>query len=919
MEDSRSDSVNLKWYEKFSFTIVVRTENFFYSLGYRVASRPVLTIILCWTFVIMASLGFLRFRQEKNPMKLWVPSNSEFVHDADWLMRTFQRGFRPEVAIIEAEDVLTPDVLQKVALLEEKVANSRTTTGISWKDICFKIPEVDGSMDFMLKPEKSYRKTNETDIAFDPSFHWNAATFCRMVDAMDKECYVNSILDLWGHNNRKLAKLTKEDILNKINTNEYSLVLGRLKNYRSLIGGLSYNSSGHIIGAKSLQIIWFSDLNFTTIDMDKIGNNAGTADWASVECLEWENVFEEIMASEDTSLYDLSYMSARSFGDISGKTMFQDIDILMVGVVIMVIYVQFVISKFNYVEMRVLLGCAGLLAVGMSFVVGCGLCSLFGISYGPVHTSLPFLLMGLGVDDMFVIIACWEQLSPVRKRLPLPERIGYMLKHGGVSITVTTLTDVMAFVIGATTILPCLQSYCIYAAVSVLMTFLFVITFFVACFALDQRRLEQGRNGIAPWIKYKNYKPNECSQRDLSGRIFHSVYSKVILTWPGKLLVVLVTAVCLGFSVESIFRLEQRFDPAWFIPRHTFLGEFIADRSKYFPTSGFDAGIFIGAINYTEELPRLNDMMDQLENSTDIVTDTHGWIKPFREYVKVYYRKDAFMGELSDNEFDLYLSKFLFSPRGARFQANFRFKRDLECGIPASKILMSSVDFRFLQFNGPKEHLPAMRRIMSISKGMNLTTGDKFSTAWSKIFATWITDELIDTEVLRNMGLALVCVMACTLVLIANVQMCFWIFLCVVLSMVNVCGFMQRWGLTIDLASCIGLQLAIGLCVDYATHIGHTFLTQSDGTKNERVLTTVTTIGSAVLYGGLSTLIGVGMLGLSDAYTFQTFFKIFLLVILFGLYHGVVLLPVVLSWIGPKPYYSHTHKTVLPSENVLLQ
>lgn len=30
--------------------------------------------------------------------------------------------------------------------------------------------------------------------------------------------------------------------------------------------------------------------------------------------------------------------------------------------------------------------------------------------------------------------------------------------------------------------------------------------------------------------------------------------------------------------------------------------------------------------------------------------------------------------------------------------------------------------------------------------------------------------------------------------------------------------------------------------------------------------------------------------------------QIFFLVVLFGLFHGVVLLPVILSWIGPKPY-----------------
>lgn len=134
--------------------------------------------------------------------------------------------------------------------------------------------------------------------------------------------------------------------------------------------------------------------------------------------------------------------------------------------------------------------------------------------------------------------------------------------------------------------------------------------------------------------------------------------------------------------------------------------------------------------------------------------------------------------------------------------------------------------------------------------------------------------QLIDKEVLRNLELALLCVMACTILLIANWQICSWIFLCVLLTMLNVCGFMQRWGLTIDLVSCIGLELAIGLCVDYATHIGHTFLTIYNGTRKERALRTVSSIGSAVLFGGVSTFIGVFMMSQSQAYTFQSFFKV---------------------------------------------
>lgn len=96
------------------------------------------------------------------------------------------------------------------------------------------------------------------------------------------------------------------------------------------------------------------------------------------------------------------------------------------------------------------------MSVGMAFISAIGLCSFLGIPYGPVQTSLPFLLMGLGVDDMFVMMASWQKVqrehpSP-RDPSTLPERIAMMLQMAGSSITITSFTDVVAFVIGSITV-----------------------------------------------------------------------------------------------------------------------------------------------------------------------------------------------------------------------------------------------------------------------------------------------------------------------------------------------------------------------------------------------------------------------------------------------------------------------------------
>jgi len=65
--------------------------------------------------------------------------------------------------------------------------------------------------------------------------------------------------------------------------------------------------------------------------------------------------------------------------------------------------------------------------------------------------------------------------------------------------------------------------------------------------------------------------------------------------------------------------------------------------------------------------------------------------------------------------------------------------------------------------------------------------------------------------------------------------------------------------------------------------------------------------GPAVLNGGTSTFLAFVALAFSSSYIFKTFFKIFFLVVVFGLYHGLVYLPVLLSLIGPKTSASGGH------------
>ena len=151
----------------------------------------------------------------------------------------------------------------------------------------------------------------------------------------------------------------------------------------------------------------------------------------------------------------------------------------------------------------------------------------------------------------------------------------------------------------------------------------------------------------------------------------------------------------------------------------------------------------------------------------------------------------------------------------------------------------------------------------------------------------------------RNLGLSITAVVIITFLLLCNVQICLMVVLMVTISLADIIGFLHFWDITIDIISCINIVLSVGLCVDYAVHIGHAFLV-ARGSRQERTVEAVMTIGPAVLNGGFTTFLALVLCYFSTGHVLLTFFKVFTLTVSFGLFHGVILLPVILSLFGPS-------------------
>lgn len=122
---------------------------------------------------------------------------------------------------------------------------------------------------------------------------------------------------------------------------------------------------------------------------------------------------------------------------------FKDARLLFVGYMIVFIYVCFMLGKFSFVHQRFFLSLGGVLGVIMGMIVSYSICSSAGFFYGPTHAVIPFLLLGIGIDNMFVIRQCLATLSQEERKGSLEEIMSRVMGRAGVAITITSITGLL--------------------------------------------------------------------------------------------------------------------------------------------------------------------------------------------------------------------------------------------------------------------------------------------------------------------------------------------------------------------------------------------------------------------------------------------------------------------------------------------
>ncbi|XP_064202661.1 patched domain-containing protein 3 [Anguilla rostrata] len=512
--------------------------------------------------------------------------------------------------------------------------------------------------------------------------------------------------------------------------------------------------------------------------------------------------------------------------------------------------------------------------------------------------TAPFLILGIGVDDMFVLISYWQKTNVHDK---VEDRLAETYKHAAVSITITTLTDVLAFYIGVMTPFGSVQSFCLYTGTAVLFCYIYSITFFGAILALNGKREESNRHWLTCMkIREKTCPPERSrwysiccvggvydretnAEEALPINDFIKKYYGPFLTKNyTKCFVVFLYALYLCVSVYGCSNVQEGIELKNLASDDSYVVEYYTHEDEYFSVYGPNVMVVVEkTVPYWEESVRSNlkKCLKDFQMLTYVDQELFtSWLDAYGAYLE--------KSSLDLNNKTVFMEKL---PAFLKLAPAFRQDLNLTNGeIHASRFFIQTVNITSaLQ---EKNMLSELR--------LTAKTCPVPLLVYHPAFIFFDQYAVIVTNTIQNILVATAVMLVISLLLIPNPLCSLWVTFAIASVIVGVAGFMALWGVNLDSISMINLVICIGFSVDFSAHISYAFVSSSKSTVNEKATDALHSLGYPIVQGAVSTILGVVVLSVAESYIFRTFFKIMLLVISFGLVHGVVFIPVFLTFFG---------------------
>ncbi|KDR83373.1 hypothetical protein GALMADRAFT_132830 [Galerina marginata CBS 339.88] len=580
----------------------------------------------------------------------------------------------------------------------------------------------------------------------------------------------------------------------------------------------------------------------------------------------------------------------------------------------------FVGSKFT-------LGLFGILLVVLSVSTSFGLFSFLGVKVTLIIAEvIPFLVLAVGVDNVFILVHELDRqnflhgpnaasqsyqgpgfsapMSPTHShRSPfdstqdeidaasmpqylLPEeRVARTLAKMGPSILLSTITETLAFALGALVPMPAVRNFALYAAGSVLLNATLQVTVFMSALLLDLKRYEASRIDCFPCIRLPPRialldAPNTNSGLGRIGRFIRRYYAPFLLKPIVKAVVLIFFGGVFVASVISMQHIQLGLDQRLALPSDSYLVNYFDNLDAYldvgppvyFVSSDLDVTKRVGQQALCGRFTTCDDLSiaNRLEaerkrtESSFIAEPTASWIDDFLRWLNPSNSQccrvrranpsvfcgprdaDRLCNPCYEDKEPAWNITMDGLPENEEFMRYFRqwwnSPTDEDCPLGGKSSFGTAIALNdmgtkidashFRTFHSPlksqEDFINAFAAAHRIADEISQNIGvPVFPYSIFYIFFDQFAHIVAITQEILGLGLASVLVV--TALLLGSWRTGSIVTGVVALTVVTVMGVMSIWGIFLNAISLVNLVISLGIAVEFCAHVARAFMSAGTG------------------------------------------------------------------------------------------
>ena len=143
-------------------------------------------------------------------------------------------------------------------------------------------------------------------------------SYCSFLSSLTSECLRASILDLWDFDRSKISNLTRQKVLDDINSAARSPTFGFDFDFSTLLGGVQRDADGNVVSARAAASVFTLQVKSGEEEKGDHDDKADTVTWVahgmapvSRDVLRWEKRFVNTLQKLDLDSMEVFFKAER--------------------------------------------------------------------------------------------------------------------------------------------------------------------------------------------------------------------------------------------------------------------------------------------------------------------------------------------------------------------------------------------------------------------------------------------------------------------------------------------------------------------------------------------------------------------------------------------------------------------------------